>query len=395
MPREETETVMTLISIISMSFSLFAMSAAASAEDSSTRSLSRQRAVLPAGQVVQGDYFAVGPRVVISGTVHGDVYVAGGRVLVDGVINGDLIAVGAKVIVSGKVSQDARITGAHVVLNGHIGKNMTVGGADVQITNAANVDGNVVAAGGDVEIEGPIGRDAKIGAGHVIISNRIGGDLVVAAGEVRLTSKATLMGKLRYWADAAPVIEEGATIRGPVMHRRFLEGWQAEGFRRGLAGLWILTWVVSVVSTLILGLVLLRLYPMFTRRVASAIRELPWRSLGWGAIALVGIPIIALVLVITLLGAPIGIIMMGLYIVTLYIARVYAMTCLGQLLLRRTSDSSSLAWSFVVGLAVYAILTLVPIVGEIVTTVTVLFGLGALLMTKAGLVVALRKEQVV
>ncbi|WP_447601260.1 hypothetical protein [Nitrospira sp. Nam80] len=384
-----------MIAVVFISLSLLVTPATAFAEDSTDRSLSRRRAVLPAGQVVQGDYVTFGPRVVISGTVQGDVYVAGGRVLVDGVIHGDLIAVGAKVIVSGNVAQDARITGGHVVLSGKIGKNVAVGGADVQITDAASIDGNLVAAGGDVEIEGPVGRDAKIGARNVVLSNRIGGDLAVAAGAVRLTSKAIISGRLRYWADAEPIIEEGASVRGPVTHRRLPEGWQAEGFRRGLAGLWALTWIMSIVSTLVLGLVLLRIYPMFTRRVASAIRDLPWRSLGWGAIALVGIPILALVLVITLLGAPLGMIIMGLYAATVYIARIYAVTCFGQILLRRTSDSSPLAWSFVAGLGVYALLTLVPIVGEIVTTVTVLFGLGALLMTKASLVVALRGEELV
>ncbi len=384
-----------MITRIFISLSLLATAAAVSAEDSSDRSMPRRHAVLPAGQVVQGDYFAAGPRITISGTVHGDVYVAGGRVLVDGIIHGDLIAAGAKVIVAGDVAQDARITGAHVVVSGKIGKNMTVGGADIQVTTAASIGGNVVAAGADVEIEGPVGRDAKIGAGHVIVSNHIGGDLVAAAGTVRVTSQAVISGRLRYWADAEPIIEEGATVRGSVTQRRLPEGWQAEGVRRGFAGLRVLTWAMSIVSTLILGLVLLRIYPLFTRRVASTMRELPWRSLGWGAVALIGIPILAAVSVITLLGAPLGIIMLGLYAATVYIARVYAMTCLGQILLRRTSDSSPLAWSFVAGLSVYAILTLVPIVGDIVTTATVLFGLGALLMTKAGLIAALRGEQMV
>ena len=380
---------------ILMVIALFAPAAIASAEDSSSPALLRQRAVLGAGQVVQGDYVAAAPRVVISGTVNGDVYAAGGRILVDGVINGDLIVAGAKVILSGKVSQDARIAGAHVVISGTVGRNVTVGAADLQVTEAGRIQGNVLAAGGEVEVEGQIGRDAKIGAGKVTVSNNIGGDLAVAAGAARLTSKALVEGRLRYWSETAPVMDEGATIRGGVTHRQFSEWWQTEGFRRGFAGLRLMTTVISVVSTLILGLVLLRLYPVFTRRVALIIRERPMRALGWGAAALVGIPLAAAVFLVTVLGMPIGIILMSLYGVMLYLSRVYAMTWFGQVLLRRTSDSAPLAWSFVAGLAVYALLSVIPVVGELVTLVTVLFGLGALLAAEKDLVAALRKEQVV
>lgn len=379
---------------VSMSLGLFAISAIASADESSSRPLLRQRAALAAGQVVQGDYVAAAPRVVISGTVNGDVYAAGGDVLVDGVINGDLIAAGAKVILSGKVSQDARIAGAHVVLSGTVGRNVTVGAADLQLTEAGQIEGNMLAAGGEVELDGQIGRDARIGAGKLTVSNNIGSDLAVAAGAVRLTSKAMVEGKLRYWSETPPVMDEGATVQGAVIHRQFAEWWQAEGFRRGLAGLRLMTTVISVVSTLILGLVLLRLYPVFTQRVASMIREQPMRAFGWGAAALVGTPLVAAVFLVTLLGLPIGIILMSLYVVMLYLARVYAMTCLGQVLLRRTADSSPLAWSFAAGLALYGLLSVIPVVGELVTLATVLFGLGALLAAEKDPVKVLREEQV-
>ena len=47
---------------------------------------------VPAGEVINRDYFAYGESVEISGTVNGDVYAVGGQVLVDGTINGDLLA---------------------------------------------------------------------------------------------------------------------------------------------------------------------------------------------------------------------------------------------------------------------------------------------------------------
>jgi cytoskeletal protein CcmA (bactofilin family) len=379
--------------LIFLGLGLFAFSTVVSADESSGRELFERRAVLAAGQVVQGDYFAFGPHVEISGTVHGDVYAAGGDVLVDGTVDGDLIAAGAKVIVSGTVSQDARIAGAQVTVGGTIGRNVTVGGGDVQLTDSARVQGNLLAGAGNVQLAGHIGRDARIGAGNVTVSNVIEGDLAVAAGAVRLTSRATVGRNLRYWSETAPSIDEGAIVRGTVMQRPLPEAVRAGEVRRGLAGIRVMAAVVSFVSTLLLGLLLLRIYPVFTETAASMIRERPWTSFGWGAAALVGTPLLAAVLLATVVGIPIGIMLMALYMVTVYLARVYTITWAGQLALRRMSRSSSLVRAFVTGLVLYSLLSLIPFVGKFVTLGTILLGLGALLATKKELVVRLREQR--
>lgn len=381
---------MRILLLLCMSIGWLADSTAVSAEEPAGRA--SQRAVVAVGEVVQGDYFAVGPHVEISGIVNGDVYAAGGEVLVDGVVNGDLIVAGAKVMLSGTVSQDARIAGGQVTISGVIGRNATIAGADVQMTQTAKIQENLLAGGGNVELAGHIGRDARIGGGNVTLSNEIERDLAVAAGEVRLTSKATVGGKLRYWSETPPSIDEGATVRGTITHRSLPEGWNVERARRGIFGVRVLAVVMSFLSTLILGLVLLRAYPIFTSRVTATIRERPGASFGWGAAALALIPLVAVSFLVTFFALPIGLILFALYGPLVYLARVYAMTCLGQFLFRGQADSSSLAWPFVAGLVLYSMLALIPVVGGLVTLLAILFGLGALLMTKKELIVTLRAQ---
>lgn len=377
---------------IAMLLILCLIAATVYADESSSRAPLSERAVLRAGQVVQGDYFAFGPHVEISGIVNGDLYAAGGEILVDGVVNGDVIVAGAKVILSGTVAQDARIVGAQVTVSGTIGRNATIGGADVHLTETAKVRDNLLAGGGNVQLAGSIGRDARIGAWKATFSNEIERDLVVAAQSVRLTSKAMVGGRLRYWGETAPSIDEEATVRGAITHRPLPEGWTIERARRGIVGMRVMAAAVSFLSTLILGLVLLRLYPLFARRVTLTIRERPGPSLGWGSVALVATPLVAISFVVTLFALPIGVILLALYGITMYLARVYAITCVGQFLIRRPADSSSLARPFVVGLVLYTILSLIPVVGGLLTLLTVLFGLGALLMTKKELIETLREQ---
>ena len=90
------------IACVSLGWLVF--SPLAFADEASPRSPFSDRAVLQPGQVVQGDYFAFGPHIEISGIVNGDLYAAGGDVLIDGIVNGDVIVAGAKVMMSGKVA---------------------------------------------------------------------------------------------------------------------------------------------------------------------------------------------------------------------------------------------------------------------------------------------------
>ena len=365
------------------------------AEESSEQAGWGKRVVLRAGQTILGDYFAFGPHVEISGTVHGDVYAAGGEVLVDGIVEGDLIAAGGKVTVSGVVAQDARVAGGNVTISGKINRNATLAGGDVHVTDSAHVQGSLLTGAGNVQIAGRIDRDVRIGAGNVTLSNRVGGDLQIAAAVIRLTSRASVGKNFVYWSQDEPSIDEGATILGTVTQRVIPEVFKGEEFRRRFAGLKLVAGAVSFVSTLILGLLLLRIYPIFMPRVATTIQEQPWVSVGVGGALLVGVPLLILMCMVTVLGIPIGLMLGAMYLVTLYLGRVFVMLWVGQRLLQLVSDSPSVAWAFVTGLVVYFIASLVPFVGKLVTVITITLGLGAILVTKKELVVKLREQKVV
>lgn len=365
------------------------------AEDSPEHAEWQKRVVLSAGQEVQGDYFAFGPHVEISGTVHGDVYAAGAEVLVDGVVDGDLIVAGGEVRVSGEVTQDVRIAGGTVTLSGKIHRNATIAGGDVHLTESSHLKGSAVIGTGNLLLGGSIDGDVRIGAGNVTLSKTIGGDLAVAAVAIRLTSRASVGKNVRYWSDDEPSIDEGATVLGTVTQHPIPKVFKGKEVQRGVTGLKLFAGMVSFTSTLLLGLLLLRIYPVFTPRVASMIQEKPGVVLSVGGVLSFGVPLLILLCMVSVLGIPIGLMLAAMYVVTLYLGRVFVMLWLGQRLLRLVSGSSSAAWAFVTGLVVYFVLSIVPVVGALLTLATIAIGLGALLITKKELVVSLREQQVV
>lgn len=365
------------------------------AEDSPDQIEWQKHVVLRAGQEVQGDYFASGLHVEISGVVHGDVYAAGGEVLVDGVVDGDLIVAGGEVRVSGEVTQDVRMVGGTVTLSGKIHRNVTIAGGDVHLTESSIVKGSAVMGAGNLLLGGSINGDVRVGAGNVTLSKTIGGDLAVAAVAIRLTSRAAVGRNVRYWSDDEPSIDEGATVLGTVTRHPVPEVFKGEEAKRGLAGMKLVAGMISFASTLLLGLLLLRIYPVFTANAATTIQERPWISLGVGVTALVGTPFIAFLCMAMVLGIPLGLMLGAMFVVTLYLGRVFVMLWLGQRLLKLVSDSSSAARAFATGLVTYFMLSLVPLVGGLITLATIAIGLGVILITKKELVVSLREQKMV
>jgi len=346
--------------------------------------------ILPAGAVIDGDYFAFGSRVEISGTVNGDVYASAGQVLIDGQVNGDVLTAGGRIRISGKVAQDVRAAGGQVTITGTIGRNLTVAGGNVELASSASVRGGLVAAGGNVEVLAPIGGASRIAAGTLVLANRVGGNVAAAVGTLRINSTAEIEGDVNYWSDREAAISEGARIEGKISRRAPPE--RPEVWPAMLAG-WVFFIAVSFVSTLILGLLSLRFLPGFHRSATMTLRQRPWMSLGIGFIAAVVIPVVCIILFAAVLTIPIALILVAAYFILLYWARIFTISRIGEAILRRSSGTGG-SLAFFVGLIVYYLLAIIPVIGWLVVLLVVLFGLGAELSARKQLYVSARRQEI-
>lgn len=367
----------------------------ASAQDEHPEGSDKKELVsLPAGAVINKDYFAYGERVEISGTVNGDVYVAGREILVDGRINGDLLAAGGTITISGSVSQNVRVAGGEITLSGKIGRNLTVAGGNVGLNESAAVAGGLVAAAGRVRLAAPVGKDAKIAAGSVLVSGPVNGNLEAVTGDVRLTSKAVVSGDLIYWSQRIASITQGAKVGGVVTRKTMPEFPRPRvGTLLGaLAGVLLVAKLVSFVSTLILGLLFVYVLPRYTQSTVSILRQRPWASLGVGFVALVVTPVAAGMLLITVLGVPLALMVTALYLMAIYLVRVFVILWFGTALFAWRGREVRPVWALVTGLFVYSLVTLIPFIGGFVTLFVVLFGLGAALLADRSVFLAAREK---
>ncbi len=346
------------------------------------------------GQVINHDYFAYGESVEISGTVNGDVYAAGAQVLVDGTINGDLLAAGGKIIISGDILQNARIAAGRVTIDGNIGKNLTLAGGQVELTKTGRIQGGLVAAGGDIHVAGDVARDVVLGAGSVTVSNKIGGRASVAAPRIRLTSQADVGGDFRFWSKNTPSIDDRAKVSGSIIKREFPKAGlpSVEKLFAVWVGMKLFITLASFTSTLALGLLLIHLYPQFSQRALSQLKERPLASIGLGGLVLIVTPVLVGLLGITLLGIPLAIFLMGLFLIYIYLARIFVIAWAGQAIFEKLGKGHQEKLAFISGLVLYSLLTFIPFLGWAITFLVILFGLGTLLLTKKEVYMEARKH---
>ena len=339
---------------------------------------------VPRGQTITRDYFAAADQVEIYGTINGDVHVIARRILVDGTVNGDLLAAGAIVTISGTVTADARVVGGRVSISGHIGRNLTVGGGMIETVGSAHVEGAMVAGGGSVHLAGPVGKGVNVGGGEVILSNEIGGHVNAAAGTLRVTSNAKIDGNLSYMGQGSPIIDEQAIVKGRVIERSFrtLRMPRPEQVMAGLAMGKLVLAGISFVSTLVLGLLFIRFYPIATELTVANLSRRTLASFGMGLLLCLLGPMVILLLAATLLGLPLALVAAATLFLILYLSRIFAITWLGWGLLRSFGRAPGARGAFMTGLILYFVLTLIPFAGGFVMLLVTVIGTGALLLSK-------------
>jgi cytoskeletal protein CcmA (bactofilin family) len=364
----------------------------AAAQERGRQSGPGSQTTVPASQIVDGDYFAFAETVEISGTINGDLYASGGQVIIAGRVNGDVLVAGGRVSLSGTVSQDVRAAGGQITITGNVGRNLTVAGGNVEIGSSAVINGGVVAAGGSVDLAAPVGGAIKIAAGTLIIGNRIGGDVEAAVGTLRIASKAEIAGNVHYWSGRDAAVSEGARIDGEIVRNVPPE---RPRIFPAVFFAWLVFVALNFVCTLILGLLSIRFLPRYHQSVIATLSEKPWTSLGLGFIAVIVLPVVCALLFATVLALPLGLILLFTFFILLYWSRIYAIGRIGEAILNRLRPASSRASAFVLGLFVYYIFAIIPVVGWLVVALVMLFGLGADLSARKQFYMTARSQELI
>ncbi len=382
---------------------------------------------IPASEVVNDDlYIGAENAVIIDGTIKGDLIVASKTVTINGTVEGDVIAAAQDITINGTVKDDVRMAGAALLIGekASIGSDVVAAGASLEMRKGSSIGEDLIFAGGQALLAGDIGRNLKSATGSLEIRGNIGGDAAVDVGSnetninipessiitphlgagMTIAPSAKINGKLDYTSAKEMTIPAG-TVTGKVTH---LESQISKKVAPKAAPTMVeillngtLDVIRTIASLILVGLLLLWLFPSFIKTTTERVKTAPLPSLGWGIIYIAAFffSLLIIVIAMTLGGIAFGIlslgglsgtiifvglllifaIILGFCISVGFVAQIIVSILGGQLILSKVNPqlAQHKYLPLIIGVLIYAILSAIPGVGTLIGIAVVLLGLGA------------------
>jgi len=327
------------------------------------------------------DRFVAGEDAALAERVEGDAFIAGGRSHLDGHVGGNALATGGAVEVRGEIAEDLYAAGGDVRIEAIVHGNARIAGGTVFLERDTDIAGNATVAGGSIEQSGRVGGNLQVFGGRVRINGAVDGNVDIASEDIHIGPDAVIRGRLTYQGPGRPQVADGAVIAGGIerRHRQWRGLGEESGLGRALAGVLHALWFAGV---LLSGILLVAVFPRFTREAAATARRDTLTSLGLGAALLVAVPILALMLFVTIIGIPLGFATLMGYGLLLMLGYLTAALAVGDWLLERSrpAEAGNAGWRMLfllVALVGIALLRWVPWIGGVAVFVLFVTGLGA------------------
>jgi hypothetical protein len=329
-------------------------------------------------QIINHDYFTAGKRVIINGTINGDAYIAGGQIDINGIITGDLLVAGGNIVIRGNVNQNIRGVGGNITIEGRVVKNISLAGGNIMIDKSATIGGNVVLAGGNGQI-----------AGNIL------GDVTAGIGMLDLTPGTVIQGNLNYWSNSkATITSEVSVLKSTTFHQtNFRQPMIKE--RRIFSDANGFFGIIGFVSSLIFGILLIWLFPIYSQKLADNVTNKFWLSLLIGFVTLIIVPITIVLLLITVIGIPFAILLAFAYGFILYLSKLFVALAIGQFINAKGKWNIHPIWTFVGGLVIYYLVGIIPVIGALMKVIVLFAGLGTIVMQKKYYFSMLRDKKIV
>ncbi|MEM3061731.1 MAG: hypothetical protein QW265_04925 [Candidatus Bathyarchaeia archaeon] len=313
-------------------------------------------------------------RVIIDTPVDHDLFLSGNTVIINAPVDGDVFVAGGTVTINAPISGDALASGGTVIINAHIDGDITTAGGSIEIRR--DVEGRIIAVGGAIDIEGNAKKVISAGGSITIHSTAtIENYAYLVGGDVN--NAGVVKGDLRVSASNF----QNTGRAGSVKYQRIDFRKEISEAIRIPRGIGTLLSVLFFVGFLILGLVMLKLFPKQFLTVEETLVRSPIRNAAVGFIMIIVTIVVIVLLAITVVGLPFAAILGMLFLVALLISGLFVSLALGRKILSPLHFQAKNVWFFITGFVILSILFYIPILGFIIRIVVVSLGFGAIYYT--------------
>ncbi len=323
--------------------------------------------LIPIVAKAEGKYFNAGDVVKDVDTISHSYFSAGNTVNNETTVDGILFTAGNTVSVDGK-SEYSFIAGNMVSVNEKVEKDLFVAGNQVTIGSKAELGRDVYAAAASLVIDSDIKGNAFLGGDSVTInSKKIDGDVSISASEINFAEGLTIKGTLSY--------NENANVKNldKITAEKIEKITDIETTSDKIRAV-----VFSIASLIIVALVINWLFPKVYsyNEDRNTFKDIA-TAVGVGFLVLICVPLISIVLMVIVIGLPLGLIGLAVYLIALYLSGAFAAKLIGSLILNlfKSADSNTYL-ELAIGIIVFKLAGLIPVVGGYIIFIGLLYGLG-------------------
>lgn len=327
--------------------------------------------------VIDDDIYIFGDNVLISGTVLGDVIAFGGLVSISGNVTGDVTAAAGNVIIDGYVGDDVRVGAGTLTVNGFVGDDMVAGSGNIVVSDDAKIKGDVVFGSGAVDLRGDVTGNVTGGADTVKLSGNVGGNVELDVKYLNVFPGARINGNLTYTGPEEAEIQSDIVGRDITFNERPL---REKEERIGASS--IIWWFTKYLALLVVGLLVLAVFPNRIPAAARAVPEGALMNLAAGFLLVVAGFVGSILLFVTVIGIPLGLLLLFMTVGVLYTVRLIFGLWLGGMIFSRLGKESRPWMDMVLGLFLLLIFTSLPWVGIWIYLAVTLIATGALFNEK-------------
>ena len=304
-----------------------------------------------------------GDQVSVNSPIDDDVFAAGGDVNINAPVTSVVIA-GGDVNINAPVTSVV-IAGGDVNINAPVSGDVFVAGGQISINS--DIEGKIVAAGGDIDLRGDA-KNAVIAGGNINIHSTtvISRDAVITGGNVSNAGK--IIGNL--------------TVRAENFQNTGSAGSVDFEKSEGLQGLQRVMNIFSILMTvgfLIIGIILLKLFPAQFFIVEEEVRKAPVKNTLVGFVLIIASVILIILFSVTIIGFPVALIMGMLFITALMLSSLFVSFAVGRKIVDLFKFETNDILIFVLGFVILSLLFRIPYAGVLIGIVAISLGFGAII----------------
>jgi hypothetical protein len=311
---------------------------------------------------------------VINGTVTGDAMLAGASIQMNGRVDGDVRAAGAEVAISGTIGEDliAGAGGGSMIPFAAGAQPLTQG---IRLADSARVGGDALLGAGAGSVDGMIVRNLWLGMGTATLAARVGGNAEIASDAISVADTAHISGALRYTSTAPnPTLE---AIAATAQYTPPTPEQRPDPLAAFLG--WLLRTALVLVGFALLAWLALRLTPHLLTGPASAL----------AAILFIFLPLASAALMFVMVlfwgwfpGVVLGLALFGVLAMLWFLSPLITGLWLGRRLATALGREANDLTALLGGVLLLALLGRLPFVGWLVSLVSFVLALGALIVAR-------------